>query len=164
MKKTQKLTFLSMCVAIALLLGYVESLIPFFSGIPGIKLGLPNVIIVWILYTYSFKDAFLVNIVRVTLNAILFGNIYSFIFSFIGGCISLCIMYLLHKLNFHIYSVSMMGGIFHNIGQMLMALLLTSTQMIYHLPVLLVSGMICGTLNGIISDKLIPHLIYFERS
>lgn len=164
MKQTQKVSFLSMCVAIALILGYLESLIPFFSSIPGIKLGLPNLVIVWILYTYSFKDALLVNIVRVTLNAILFGNIYSFIFSLTGGCLSLCMMYLFHKLNFHIYSVSMMGGIFHNIGQMLMAILLTSTQMIYYLPVLLVTGMICGTLNGIISDKLIPRLIYFERS
>lgn len=162
-RQIQKLTFLSMCVAIALILGYLESLLPIFSGIPGIKLGLPNLIIVWILYTYNFKDALLVNVVRVTLNAILFGNIYSFIFSLAGAFISLSIMHLFHKTNFHIYSVSMMGGVFHNIGQMLMAILLTSTQIIYHLPVLLVTGMICGTLNGMITNKLIPHLTHFER-
>ena len=157
-KQTKKLTFLSMCVAIALILGYLESLIPLFSGIPGIKLGLPNLVIVWILYTYNFKDALLVNIVRVSLNAILFGNVYSFIFSLAGALISLCIMHIFNKMNFHIYSVSMMGGVFHNVGQMLMAILLTSAQMIYHLPVLLITGMICGTLNGILSKLLLKHL------
>lgn len=67
-------------------------------------------------------------------------------------------MHIFNKMNFHIYSVSMMGGIFHNIGQMLMAILLTSAQMIYHLPVLLITGMICGTLNGILSKLLLKHL------
>lgn len=157
-KQTKRLTFLSMCVAIALILGYLESLIPLFSGIPGIKLGLSNIVIVWILYTYNFKDALLVNIVRVILNAILFGNVYSFIFSIAGAFISLCTMHTFNKMNFHIYSVSMMGGVFHNVGQMLMAILLTSSQMIYHLPVLLITGMICGTLNGIISKLLLKHL------
>ena len=156
--RIRKLTFLSLCVALAMILGYLESLIPFFVGIPGIKLGLSNLVIVWILYTYEFKDAILVNIVRVILNSILFGNIYSFLFSLSGGIFSLISMNLFKKFNFHIYSVSMMGGITHNIAQCMVAILTTSVQMLYYLPVLLVSGLICGIINGMITQKITPYL------
>lgn len=156
-KRIQKLTFLSMCVAIAMLLGYVESLVPMLTSVPGVKLGLPNLVIVWILYTYGYKDALLISIVRITLNSILFGNVYGFMFSLVGGVLSLLVMYFL-KRDFHIYSVSMMGGISHNVGQMIIAMFLTSMQMIYHLPLLLISGMVCGTLNGIISEIVIKRL------
>lgn len=156
--KTFRLTFLSLCIAIAMILGYVESILPFQIAVPGIKLGLPNLVIVWILYTYDFKDALLVSLLRVFLNALLFGNIYSFFFSFMGALLSLCSMHLLKKTKFHIIVVSMCGGIFHNLGQMLMAMFLTSAQMIYYLPLLLLSGMICGILNGIISKYVIAYL------
>lgn len=157
-QRIRKLTFLSLCVALAMILGYLESLIPFFVGIPGIKLGLSNLVIVWILYTYEFKDALLVNIVRVILNSILFGNIYSFLFSLSGGIFSLISMNLFKRFNFYIYSVSMMGGITHNIAQCMVAILTTSVQMLYYLPVLLVSGLICGIINGMITQKITPYL------
>lgn len=158
-KKIQRITKLALFTAVALLLGYVESLIPFYPGIAGIKLGLPNLVTVWMLYTTSLKDTFMVSITRIILNALLFGNGYSFLFSFSGGMMSLLLMYVVKQFHFHMNSVSIVGGISHNIGQILIAMILTSTiNLFYYFPILLISGMICGLMNGMIANALIHHI------
>jgi heptaprenyl diphosphate synthase len=146
--------------ALALIFSYVETLIPINFGIPGVKLGLANLIIVVALYKMSLKEAYILSIVRVVLSGFIFANLFSIIYSLAGGLLSLSVMALLKKTNqFSVLGISMAGGVFHNIGQLIMAIIvLESFNIAYYFPVLIISGVVTGLLIGIISNEMLKRL------
>lgn len=155
----KKLATMALFVATALILSYVESLFPFFFAIPGMKLGLANLAAVLVLYCYGWREALLVNVLRILLSGILFGNLFSILFSLGGALVSFAAMLLAKKLNFSLYGVSMAGGVFHNVGQLLIAAFLVETVEVgYYAPVLLVMGLVTGWLIGVIGKKMLRHL------
>jgi heptaprenyl diphosphate synthase len=154
MKKT---AYLGIFLALALICSYIESLIPFNFGIPGVKLGLTNIVVVWALYLMGTKEAFLISVLRILLSGMMFGNVFSIAYSMAGGILSFLAMVILKKTRkFKCVSVSITGGIFHNIGQLCVAALIVQNYSIfYYIPVLLISGTVTGLLIGIISQELI---------
>ena len=149
-----------MLVAVAFVLGYVESLLPISFGVPGIKLGLSNIVVLLCLYEGTVKEAFGISIVRIVLSGFTFGNLSMMLYSFVGGMLSFLVMFLLKKSNrFSIYGVSVAGGVSHNIGQILVAMLVLQTEMIlYYLPFLLVAGSVAGTCIGFVGGILVKRL------
>lgn len=162
MKKmtTKKTAQLGVYIALALILSYVESLIPFSFGIPGIKLGLTNVVTVIMMYTYGAPGAFGVGILRAVLSGFMFGNAFSIIYSVAGCVLSFIFMYILKKTNhFAIASVSVVGGVMHNVGQLIVAANVVKTySVIYYAPVLIIAGVITGFLIGIVSGEIIKRI------
>lgn len=146
--------------ALALLFSYIESLIPFHIGIPGVKLGLANLIIVLALYKTDYKQAYLLSVTRVILAGFLFGNMFSILYSLAGGILSLSMMiFAKRKEGLSVIGVSVVGGVFHNVGQILMAMLVTeSWKLLYYLPVLLIFGIITGVVIGGISQEMLKRL------
>ena len=146
--------------ALALIFSYIETLIPINFGIPGVKLGLANLIIVVALYKMSIKEAYVLSIVRVVLAGFIFANLFSILYSLAGGLLSLTVMALLKKSNrFSTIGISMAGGVFHNVGQLIMAILvLESLNIAYYFPVLMVSGIVTGLLIGIIANEMLKRL------
>ena len=146
--------------ALALIFSYVETLIPINFGIPGVKLGLANLIIVVALYKMSVKEAYVLSVVRVVLAGFIFANLFSIIYSLAGGLLSLTVMAVLKKSNqFSTVGISMAGGVFHNVGQLLMAIIvLESFNIAYYFPVLLISGVLTGLLIGIIANEMLKRL------
>ncbi len=148
----RKLTTLSLLAALALAIYYVESLLPPIVPIPGIKLGLANIITLLVLYLYGARDAALVLLVRILLSALLFGQALSLLYSLCGGLLCYIAMAaacrLLHG---HFPELtSILGGIFHNIGQLLVALLITATAgVLAYLPYLLIGGILTGLFTGL---------------
>ena len=123
-----KTAYFGVFTSLALILSYVETLIPISFGIPGIKLGLANLVIVIVLYTYGGKEAFLLSVTRILLSGFLFGNLSMILYSMAGGVFSLAIMVLLRRTGgFSIQGVSIAGGVFHNIGQLLLAMMIVET-------------------------------------
>lgn len=145
--------------ALALISSYVETLIPIQFGIPGVKLGLANLIIVIMLYKGTVREAFLLSVVRILLSGFLFGNLFSIVYSLAGGIFSLLVMYILKKRGtFSVIGVSIAGGVFHNIGQLGIAMAVVATVKIgYYLPVLLVAGALTGALIGVVSDAVLKR-------
>ena len=160
MKKTKKMILLSILTALALVLSYVEMLLPpIYPAVPGIKIGLANIITVFLLYKFSFKEAFLVSVLRVLLVSLLFGNAIMLVYSLAGAVLSICFMVILKRLNrFSLVAVSVVGAIAHNLGQTAVAILLLETlQIAYYMAVLALSGTFCGILVGIISAYVIKY-------
>ena len=162
MINTKKLVKLGLLLAIALILSYVESLIPFGFGIPGIKLGLANLAVLLCLYCIGTKEAIGLNIMRILLSGFLFGNMYSIIYSLAGGVLSFLVMWIGKKINlWSISGVSVLGGVGHNIGQILIAAFVVETVgVFFYIPFLLFAGVLTGVLMGLITKLVIP---YFER-
>ena len=160
MKKTKKLTTLAVTVSVAMILSFVESRIPAFVAIQGVKVGLANIAVIFALYKMGWREAIAVSIVRVFLVALLFGSAVSLAYSIAGAVISLSLMILLKKLGiFTEIAVSVVGGISHNIGQILVAFLIFDTDAVfYYLPFLMVSGVIAGIAVGIASALLIKRI------
>ena len=158
MKK--KVAYLGVLAAAAMLLSYVESLIPVFVTVPGLKLGLANLATVLVLYLYSWKEAAVVSAVRILLTGFLFGNLFSIAFSAAGGFLSLLMMALLKKSgHFSMTGVSIAGGVFHNVGQLFIAALVVSNfRILYYLTVLLISGLVTGALIGILSGEVCKRI------
>lgn len=157
----KKTAFLGLCTALALVLAYVESLLPPLSAaIPGIKMGLPNIVIIFMLYRYGVKEAAVVSFVRVVAVVLLFGNIMGFAYSMAGAVLSLLGMLLLKKLDFlSVVGVSVAGGVLHNVGQILMAMFLLGTaELGYYLVVLAVTGTVSGVLIGIGGSVMINRI------
>ena len=159
-KKIRKITYLGLALSIALICSYIEAMIPIPIGIPGIKLGLTNVVIVGILYYSGEGDAACISFLRVLLVGFLFGNWYSIIYSLAGAALSFVVMALLKKTNqFHLISVSAAGGIAHNLGQFLVvALMVENFHILYYFPVLLIAGMLTGILIGIVGYQVLIRL------
>ena len=163
MKKSltpKKVAFLGLSIALAMILSFVESQIPVFTTIPGMKVGLPNLVMVFLLYRVGWKETIVVSIIRVILVALLFGNLQSLVFSIAGAALSLAGMILLKKVTqFSTVAVSVVGGVLHNVGQITAACFWTGTKQIaYYLPVLLVSGVCAGVAIGLIAGFLLKRL------
>ena len=158
--KTKKVAFLGMCIALSMILSFVESQIPPLMAVPGVKMGLPNIVMVFMLYKIGAKDTAIVSILRVILVGILFGTPLSMIYSLVGAALSLIGMILLKKTNlFAPIMVSVAGGILHNIGQIATACIVMETALIaYYLPVLLISGTIAGILIGLTAAMILKRL------
>lgn len=154
------MAFFGVFTALALIFSYIESLIPFQFGIPGVKLGVANLIIVTALYKMELKETYLLSVVRVLVSGFLFGNYFSILYSLAGGLLSLSVMALLKKQGgFSVMGVSVAGGVFHNIGQLAVAMLVVETySVMYYLPVLLIAGLITGFLIGAVSAEVLKRL------
>ncbi|MGN0383043.1 MAG: Gx transporter family protein [Eubacterium sp.] len=151
---TKKLTISSMLAAFAIILSYIESIIPFSIGIPGVKLGLANLVIVIVIYNIGAREAAAINFVRIIITGAMFGNLFSIVYSLAGAVCSLAVMLLLKKVRFFsIVSVSVAGGVSHNIGQLIAAIFIVNTySIIYYIPLLMISGIITGGVIGILAD------------
>ena len=160
--KTRKIAYLGVFLALALILSYVESLIPFYFGIPGVKLGLTNLIVVVMLYCTGTKEAFGVSVARILLAGVLFGNLFSILYSLAGGVLSFIVMCLLKKTGrFHVISVSVTGGISHNLGQLIAAAFVVETyDIFYYMPFLLIAGVATGFVIGMLAQEFI---LRFEK-
>jgi len=158
--KIRKIAFLGLSITLAMILSFVESQIPVFTTIPGMKVGLPNLVMVFLLYRVGWKETVIVSLIRAFLVALLFGNLQSLIFSISGAVLSLTGMILLKKTGlFSPIAVSVTGGVLHNVGQIIAACLWTSTvQIAYYLPALLVSGVCAGIAIGLIAGFLLKRL------
>ena len=163
--KSRSVAFLGLCTALALILAYVELLLqPLFPTLPGIKMGLPNVIVIFLLYRRGAPSAVCVSVLRILLSNLLFGSVMSLFYSLAGAFLSLSAMILLRRLNLlSAVGVSVAGGVTHNLGQILMAIrLLETAELGYYLAVLTVTGTIAGILVGLCGSILIekmPHNI-----
>jgi heptaprenyl diphosphate synthase len=157
---TKKLTTLAITVSLALILSFIESRIPAFVAIPGIKVGLANIAVIFTLYKLGAKEAVGVSIIRVLLVSMLFGSPVSMLYSIAGAVLSLTVMIILKKLTpLNEITVSVCGGVMHNIGQICMASIMLSTNVvIYYLPFLLLSGIIAGVAVGVVSGLLIKKV------
>ena len=155
-----RVSYFGIFTALALIFSYVETLIPINFGIPGIKLGLANLIIVFALYKLRLKDVYLLAIVRVLLSGFIFGNYFSIIYSLVGSLLSLSVMaFLKRRDGFSVMGISMAGGVFHNVGQIFVAMLVVETfSVAYYLPVLLVAGLITGCIIGVIASEALKRL------
>lgn len=151
---------MALAAALAMILSYIESLIPPLTAIPGIKAGLANIAVVFALYKLGWKEAAAISLVRVVAVSFLFGTVMSMLYSIAGAVLSLAGMTLLKKLPvFSCISVSVAGGVLHNVGQILMACVLLETNVIrFYLPFLIISGTIAGIIIGLISGLLIKRL------
>ena len=160
----KKLCILAISVSLSMVLSFLESLVPPLVAIPGIKVGISNTVSLFLLYSLGAPSAFLVSLTRVTLSSLLFGNAASFIYSLSGACLSLLVMIVFKKIGvFSITGVSVLGGVFHNVGQILAAILVMKTgAIVVYLPPLLVSGIIAGILvgllSGIVLKKVKPYI------
>lgn len=159
-----KVAYFGVFTTLALIFSYVETLIPIQFGIPGVKLGLANLIIVIALYRMKLSEVYLLSIVRVLLAGFIFGNYFSIIYSLAGGLLSLTVMALLRKKGgFSVIGVSIAGGVFHNIGQLIIASVIVETfSVMYYVPVLLIAGLVTGLLIGIASDGMLKRLANLE--
>lgn len=159
MRRTVELGFL---LALALILSYVESLIPFSFGIPGIRLGLPNLIVLLLLYdgAAGAREALLVNALRIVLAGFLFSNLYTILYALAGAAFSFLAMLMGKKCGrFSMIGVSVLGGVFHNIGQMIVAMLVVETFAVsYYAPFLIAAGTVTGALLGFAGMELVPYL------
>ncbi len=157
-EQIHKLTLLSLLTAAALILSYVEAVLPpIFASVPGIKIGLPNIIVIFILYRMGIPSAITVSLIRISISSLLFGNPISFFYSLAGAFLSIAVMAILKKTNFlSAVGVSVAGGIFHNIGQILAAMLLLQTAQIgYYMIILSVTGTVAGLFVGLCGAFLI---------
>ena len=161
MKSTKKLSILALMTTISLVIFVIESAIPTLVPIPGVKLGLANIITLIFILNKMPKEAAIVLFMRIVLASIFAGQMTSFIFSIAGGVLCLIAMFLIHKIagNKYIWFTSIIGAIFHNIGQIIAAMfVLSSTYVLYYFPFLLVSGIITGLFTGLCAYFLQPHL------
>ena len=150
--QARKIAFLGLCTAVAMVFAWVESLLPpIVAAVPGIKLGLPNIVIIFVLYRFWWKEATAVSFVRIVAVSLLFGNPMTLAYSLAGGFLSLLVMTLLRKADLlSTVGVSVAGGVFHNVGQILMAMLLMGTaELGYYLIVLAVTGTVSGIFVGL---------------
>ena len=150
--KARRVALYGMLTALAFILSYVESLVPVTLGIPGVKLGLANLVVVIALYTLDLKGAFVISVVRIVLSGLTFGGLFSMLYSLAGGLLSFAVMAVLsRKKLFGTVGVSVCGGVAHNIGQLLVAMAVLETESVwYYFPVLLISGSVAGVLIGLL--------------
>ena len=154
-----KVAVFGVFTSLALILSYVELLIPINFGIPGMKLGLANLLVVILLYKGCPRDALLLSVIRILLSGLIFGNMFSIFYSLGGGLLSLAVMVFLKKTGqFTVAGISSGGGASHNVGQLLVAMFVVQTYQVgYYLPVLLIAGVITGAVIGILSAEVLKR-------
>lgn len=157
---TKKTALFGLFIALAFVLGYVESLVPVYLGAPGVKLGLANLVTMLSLYCMGVKAAILINVVRILLSGFTFGPPSAILFGLAGAALSLLVMSLCRKYRlFGMVGVSILGGVAHNIGQFLMAAFVVHTFGVFaYLPVLLIAGTAAGALVGLLGGILVSRL------
>lgn len=162
----QKVSYYGLFSALALLMAYVEMMIPMPLVVPGVKLGLANAMILLVLYSMGSKAAVTISLVRILLSGLLFAGFAGFLYSLAGASCSLLIMVLCQKIKgFSIVGISVLGGIFHNIGQIFVAsLVVQNIRLAYYLPILLVAGVATGFVVGVVTKMTLPYLKVIERS
>lgn len=162
--KKNGIAYFGVFTALALIFSYVETLIPISFGIPGVKLGLANLIIVIALYKMKLKETYMLCVTRILLAGFIFGNYFSIIYSLAGGILSLLVMaFLKRQGGFSVMGISVAGGVFHNIGQLLIAILIVeSFSVSYYIPVLLAAGVLTGLLIGILAAQMLRRLTNIE--
>ena len=157
---TKQIARIAMLVAVAFVLSYIESVLPLNLGVPGVKAGFSNIVVVLCLYESSMKETIGISFVRILLVGLTFGNLYSLLYSLAGGLLSLTVMALLKKAGgFSVIGISIAGGVCHNIGQLVVAMIVVETfAMSYYMPVLLVAGLITGFLIGVVADQVLRRI------
>lgn len=153
----------ALLVALAMVLSWLESLVPLSAAVPGMKLGLTNLVVLFALYRMSAADAITLSLVRVILVSATFGNAYAFAYSLAGAVLSFLIMWLMKKYgNFSTVGVSVAGGVGHNLGQIIVAaVVLENSGIFYYFPALLISGTIAGIAIGIVGGIITKRIIKF---
>lgn len=158
--ETRRIAQIGVLVSLAMVLSYLESLFPVFLAVPGIRIGLANIAIVFALYHLGFRAALGISVVRVVLSALLFGSVISMSYSLCGALISIAMMAILKRSGlFGTVAVSVVGGVSHNLGQIAVACLILQTKAIaYYIPVLILSGVVSGVVIGKVSAVVIARL------
>lgn len=157
MKNTKRITVTAVSIAVAMVLSFVESRLPTFVPIPGIKLGLANIAVIFTVYKLGYPSAIIVSAVKVALSSMLFGSPISFIYSLAGALFSFAAMLIMKEsLKMHTVGVSIAGGVMHNFGQICAASLMLGTNVVlYYLPYLIISGVLAGIAVGLAANLLI---------
>lgn len=161
----KKVAMYGVLVALAFIFSYVETLIPFeMIGIPGIKLGLANLVVLVAMYVLRSTDAFVISLVRIALVGFTFGNPYSALYGLAGGLLSFAVMALGKRVGwFGMMGISLLGGISHNVGQMLVAIrVVENVRVSYYFPVLMISGAITGAVIGLVAEQIVKRLKKLE--
>lgn len=163
--RSRRIARYALLTALAMVLSWLESMIPVSNAAPGMKLGLTNLVVIFALYRMSLRDAAAVSLIRVLLVSFTFGNAYSFAYSMAGALLSLGVMALLKRTGkFSILGVSVAGGVCHNIGQILVAVAVLGTaRLAYYLPVLLVSGTAAGACIGAAGALVVGRIRLDEK-
>jgi heptaprenyl diphosphate synthase len=158
--RARRLSFYALSIALAMIFSYVETLIPLPLFVPGVKLGLANIVTMIVLYKMKALDAAVISMTRILLSALLFGNAFSLAYSFAGGALSLAVMILLKRTGkFGVIGVSAVGGVCHNVAQTgVAAILLETAELVYYLPVLLIAGSVTGCLIGTTGGLILKKL------
>ena len=155
---TKKIALCGVLTALAMIFSYIESVIPIPIPVPGIKLGVANIAVITILYVLGVKEAIVINLLRIALTALLFGNVNSFLFSISGAVLSLTIMIIMKKLDFF-SCIGVSGGVMHNVGQIIAAVFIMGSEaIVLYLPVLIVSGVFTGVVIGVVSGIVAKHV------
>lgn len=160
-KRTKRIVILGLLASLALALSYLEALLPpITSAFPGIKMGLPNIVIVFALYALGTKESALISAVRLLTVFLLFGNAVMLLYSTAGALLSLTLMVILRRIGiFSCVGVSVSGAVFHNLGQILVAVwMLETPQIAFYLPILTISGVIAGAIVGVIGSLITARL------
>lgn len=163
---TRRVALSGLLIAMMLVLGYVESLLPSVSGVPGIKLGLSNGVLIFAVYMLDIPTAWVLMVLKVLLSGLLFGGINAIIYSLAGGVLSLLAMTALSRIKgVHPVTVSMAGGVMHNVGQVAVAMMILSRtqQLLYYMAILVLAGMACGALTGVCASAVMKHLKAAKR-
>lgn len=157
---TKKIAIRALLIAMAMVLSYIEAQFQLSGIVPGMKLGLTNMVVMVALYKISEKEAIIINIIRIVLVGFTFGNTFSLIYSLAGGLLSGLVMILLkHFSKASIVTVSVVGGICHNIGQIIVAMIvLETTSIVYYLLVLWITGIVAGVIVGLVSGIVVKRL------
>ncbi|MBO5070951.1 MAG: Gx transporter family protein [Roseburia sp.] len=157
---TKKIAYLGLLIALAFVFSYVEFLIPINLGVPGAKLGLANLVIIVALYTLGEREAFLLSMIRIVLVGFTFGNMASMLYSLAGGILSFAVMVLAKKMKLlSVTGVSVLGGVFHNVGQIIVAIFVVETaSLIYYLPVLILAGTLAGVAIGVLGAMVTKRI------
>ncbi|GAA6491986.1 MAG TPA: Gx transporter family protein [Candidatus Bariatricus faecipullorum] len=156
----RRAAYLGIFTALALIFSYVESLVPLPVGIPGVKLGLANLVVVVALYKLKTGEALAISVIRILVSGFFFSSLAAILYSLAGGLLSFAVMFLARKnKKFSVYGVSMAGGVAHNVGQILVAALVVETfGILYYLPVLLVAGVLTGLIIGVVANAMLKRL------
>ena len=155
----QKTALCGLLTAMMLVLGFIESLIPVAAGVPGIKLGLSNGVLMFALYMLDAPTTFVLMVLKVVLSGLMFGGVSAMMYAMAGGVLSVLTMILLKKLRFHIIVVSMFGAVMHNVGQVAMAMLIVQTpQLIHYMAVLMLAGLVMGAITGVAANTTLTHI------
>ncbi|MCI6376922.1 MAG: Gx transporter family protein [Clostridiales bacterium] len=164
-EQTQWVALCGLLVALMLVLGFVESMLPVASGVPGIKLGLSNGVLIFAVYMLGIPTSFVLMALKVALSGLLFGGVNAMMYSFAGGLLSMVCMALLSRVKgVHPITVSMVGGVMHNVGQVALAMVMLGTpSLMYYMAVLMIAGLVTGAVTGIAANLVMKHLGKIKR-